>query len=140
MMFRINNRKFVQYKIGHAISLKVKDHSSIFNSRIAGFQDSLIVFDDFDDGSMRSGLAAPSLEYTGFGTAFVDLDHDGDLDLLIANGRVVPARADPRAAIDPLWNEFAEPNQIFLGDGRGGFVDASVGDSFCRTVEVSLCV
>ena len=37
---------------------------------------------------------AASTPYTGFGTAPIDLDLDGDLDLVIANGRV--KRGDPR--------------------------------------------
>ena len=36
----------------------------------------------------RLGLAEPSLEFTGFGTAFLDADNDGALDLLVVNGAV----------------------------------------------------
>jgi hypothetical protein len=42
----------------------------------------------FENQSARSGLGAVSLPYTGFGTAWFDLDNDGALDLLIVNGAV----------------------------------------------------
>ncbi len=42
----------------------------------------------FEDRTSRFGLAAPSLNVTGFGTAFTDVDHDGWLDLVAVNGAV----------------------------------------------------
>ena len=47
----------------------------------------------FQDHTTQAGLAAASTPYTGFGTAPIDLDLDGDLDLVIANGRV--KRSEP---------------------------------------------
>ncbi|MEE2888029.1 MAG: CRTAC1 family protein, partial [Planctomycetota bacterium] len=94
--------------------------------------------DWFVDGSNSSGLATPSLEYTGFGTLFFDIEHDGDLDLVIGNGRVT--RGDPLTEVgtDALWNRYAEPNQVFLGDGDGKFRDVSKTESsFCGLVEIT---
>ncbi|MDZ4700958.1 MAG: VCBS repeat-containing protein, partial [Rhodothermales bacterium] len=67
----------------------------------------------FEDTSVASGLAAPSLPYTGFGVALADFDRDGMLDAYVGNGRVGGAvdAADP----------FAEPNQLFRGLGKGRF-------------------
>jgi enediyne biosynthesis protein E4 len=42
----------------------------------------------FDDVSAASGLGPMSLGYTGFGTAWFDLDNDGWLDLLAVNGAI----------------------------------------------------
>jgi hypothetical protein len=42
----------------------------------------------FDDASIASGLGPPSLELTGFGTAWLDLENDGWLDLIAVNGTV----------------------------------------------------
>lgn len=43
---------------------------------------------NFEDRSARFGLAAPSLPFTSFGTAWLDLDHDGWRDLVTVSGAV----------------------------------------------------
>jgi hypothetical protein len=63
-----------------------------------------------EDATARFGLAAPSINRTGFGTGLIDFDHDGFLDLFVANGRIGRAQA-PHVDGDP----FAEPNQLYLG-------------------------
>jgi hypothetical protein len=42
----------------------------------------------FEDLSAASGLGPMSRGYTGFGTAWFDVDNDGWLDLLVANGAI----------------------------------------------------
>ena len=42
----------------------------------------------FTDGSAITGIAFSSIPYTGFGTGWIDVDNDGDLDLFSANGEV----------------------------------------------------
>ena len=42
----------------------------------------------FEDWSARTGLGRASLAYTGFGTAWLDFDNDGWLDLLSVNGTI----------------------------------------------------
>jgi hypothetical protein len=76
----------------------------------------------FTDASAATGLAWPSLPYTGFGTAWADFDNDGWLDLLVANGAVtrIPElvrRGDPF----PLH----QVNQLFRNDGDGRFADVT---------------
>lgn len=64
----------------------------------------------FKDMTALSGLAGVSRDSTGFGLGFCDFDHDGKLDLYVANGRVAKD-AEPYAEDDP----YAEPNQLFRG-------------------------
>ncbi len=44
----------------------------------------------FEDRVLQSGLGA-YMEYVGWGTHFLDIDHDGKKDLLLVNGHVYPA-------------------------------------------------
>lgn len=48
----------------------------------------------FEDKAAAHGLAEPSLDKLGWDGAFFDAEHDGDLDLLIANGHVYPQSAE----------------------------------------------
>src|SRR5690606_15846737 len=52
----------------------------------------------FVDYSSQSGLAAPSRPFTGFGVVCMDLEHDGDLDVVLVNGRV--KRGPPAKRLD----------------------------------------
>ncbi len=94
----------------------------------------------FEDVTHEAGLDTPSWKFTGFGTAWLDYDNDGWLDLLAANGevKVIPeleARGDPH----PLH----QTNQLFhnLAAGPSGIVrfeevTASAGEFFALS-EVS---
>ena len=75
----------------------------------------------FADATGPSGLGGPSMRRTGFGVGAVDLELDGDLDLLVANGRVTRGEAQPSIEMPPPWDLFAEPNDAFLNDGGGTF-------------------
>lgn len=73
----------------------------------------------FEDATTAVGLAAASTPFTGFGTAPVDLDLDGDLDIVIANGRVT--RGDPlETDLPELWSPYAEPNLVYRNE-EGSF-------------------
>jgi hypothetical protein len=64
---------------------------------------------DFDDATAVVGLRTSSRPFTRFGTAFVDFDNDGYLDLYEANGRV--GMQSQRYSADP----YAEPSLLFRG-------------------------
>jgi hypothetical protein len=72
--------------------------------------------DYFDDGTSARGLSAPSLDRTGFGVGFADFDHDGRLDVFVADGRV--GRATHRF-VDA--DAFAEPDLLLRQDAAGRF-------------------
>lgn len=79
----------------------------------------------FSDVTSASGLGASSLPETGFGTAWLDVDNDGWLDLVVANGAVV-IEEDLVAAGDAF--PYHQPNQLFANQGDGRFKEVS-GDS-----------
>ena len=89
----------------------------------------------FEDQTAAAGLAAESTPYTGFGTAPFDIDLDGDLDLVIANGRVL--RGEPlTGALGPVWSPYAEPNLVYSNQGaRFRLLDREVA-SFVDPVEI----
>ena len=83
----------------------------------------------FDDSTIKTGLHAPSLSMTGFGTRFLDYDNDGGLDLLVLNGAVRNMEGLARQGeIYPLQQR----NQLFQNVGPRGFreVTAAAGRAF----------
>ena len=76
----------------------------------------------FEDRKAASGLGAPSLAKTGFGTAWFDFDNDSWLDLIALNGSVSMIEAQARAN-DPFPLKML--NQLYRNLGNGRFEDAS---------------
>jgi enediyne biosynthesis protein E4 len=76
----------------------------------------------FEDRSAPSLLGAPSLRWTGFGTALLDFDQDGWLDLAVANGAVTTIEALAVAG-DPF--PLHQPNQLFRNRGDGTFEEVT---------------
>lgn len=84
----------------------------------------------FQDRTAQSGLAGSRWRGTGFGTLLADFDHDGALDLAVANGRVARMKqdtvsAEARERLGVFWSQYAERNQLFANDGSGRFRDLS---------------
>lgn len=77
----------------------------------------------FMDISDQVGLGQSSLDYVGWGTAFLDFDNDTRLDLAIANGHTLEERED-RTRLVPMRN------QLFWNGNRqaGGFMEGGGGD------------
>jgi hypothetical protein len=74
----------------------------------------------FVSAAARSGIAAATRAPLAFGLAFVDLDLDSHLDLVIVNGHIEPdiARVQPHQS-------HAQGAQLFRGRGDGTFADVS---------------
>jgi len=85
----------------------------------------------FEDRTVQAGLAAPSLPFTGFGTAWIDYDNDGRLDLLAVDGAVRLIDEQARRG-DPF--PYAQTHQMFHNLGGGRFADVSreMGEPFRR--------
>jgi len=75
---------------------------------------------NFTDVSYKSGVAVPSLPYVKWGTAFVDFDNDGWLDLIAATGHVYP-QVDSL----PFGARYREPKVLQMNQRDGTFCDAS---------------
>jgi hypothetical protein len=81
----------------------------------------------FEDATARSGLGAPSLPLTGFGTSWLDVENDGLLDLAAFNGAVNLAGAmGSGAGLAP----YAQPDQLFRNLGSGRFSEVEAGAAF----------
>jgi enediyne biosynthesis protein E4 len=110
----------------------------LFVTNLKGEGNDLYVNDGsgvFDAQSEQSGLGPGSLAYTGFGTAWLDFDNDGWLDLLTVNGAVQTIEAQ-RVANDPFPLHQAKLLFRNLGTGRFEDVTTRAGAVFRRS-EVS---
>ena len=74
----------------------------------------------FEDVTVRSGLAAPTFVPMGWGSAFLDADLDGRLDLFLANGHIFADVGD----YPELKETFGQKNQLLLNEGTA-FRDVS---------------
>lgn len=83
----------------------------------------------FEDRSAAAGVYLATTPYTGFGTAFVDYDNDGWLDLVIANGAVHVIEKQVRAG-DPLPLHQVKQLLRNLGNGRYEETTARAGPAF----------
>jgi hypothetical protein len=76
----------------------------------------------FEEQSARLGLRRPTLPFTGFGTAWLDFDNDGWLDLLAVNGDVNQNVKDLNRNDNPF--PLGQRNQLFRNTG-GRFEEVS---------------
>jgi hypothetical protein len=74
----------------------------------------------FEDVALRAGVGVPSRNSLGFGCAFADLDLDGDLDLIVANGHIDETVRNIRGNVG-----YAQPPHLFLNQGNGTFRDVT---------------
>jgi enediyne biosynthesis protein E4 len=74
----------------------------------------------FEDVALRAGVGVPSRNSLGFGCTFADLDLDGDLDLIVANGHIDETVRNIRGNVG-----YAQPPHLFLNQGNGTFRDAA---------------
>jgi hypothetical protein len=83
----------------------------------------------FEDARVRAGTVAPTAAMTGFGTAWLDVDHDGWLDLFVANGAVNTIAAQRGTPLPFRMHNLLLRN---AGDRRLVDVTATSGAAFSR--------
>jgi hypothetical protein len=81
----------------------------------------------YEDVATRAGIGVPSRNRLGFGCLFADLDLDGALDLVVANGHIDEAVRSLRTGA-----AHAQPPLLFRNLGNGTFQDvaAAAGQEF----------
>lgn len=70
----------------------------------------------FRDQAAAAGIGMPSFLTLTFGLFFFDVELDGDLDLLFANGHIIEHIERLQSSVS-----YRQPVQLFLQDGRGTF-------------------
>ncbi len=90
----------------------------------------------FRDQSVSTGVGNPSWAFTGFGTAFIDYDNDGWLDLYVANGAVY-VNFELARENDPF--PLHQTNQLFhnLGPNAGNKSPRRGANGTIRFAEVT---
>jgi hypothetical protein len=83
----------------------------------------------YRDVAIRAGVGFASRNRLGFGCVFADLDLDGALDLVVANGHIDDTVRNIRGNVG-----YAQAPQMFLNQGGGTFRDvtAEVGGGFAQ--------
>jgi enediyne biosynthesis protein E4 len=83
----------------------------------------------YGDAATQAGVGVPSRDTLGFGCAFADMDLDGLIDLVVANGHINDTVRPIRGNVG-----YAQPPQLFLNQGNGTFRDvaSAAGDAFAR--------
>jgi hypothetical protein len=77
----------------------------------------------YQDVAMRAGIGTASRSSLGFGCVLVDLDLDGALDLVVANGHIDDTVRNIRGNVG-----YAQAPHLFLNQGNGTFRDVA-GDA-----------
>ncbi|HTS04310.1 MAG TPA: CRTAC1 family protein [Candidatus Eisenbacteria bacterium] len=82
---------------------------------------------NFEDIAPQSGVGLASRNSLGFGCAFFDVNLDGWLDFVVANGHIDETVRNIRGNVG-----YAQPPQLFLNNGKASFQDVApeVGGHF----------
>ena len=108
---------FIAELIGQGVDLYVNNGSGMFEER-----------------SAQTGVRQASLPFTGFGAAWLDIDNDGWLDVLMVNGAVTQLAG---AAVPNDRFRLGQPKRLLRNTGNGRFEDATARAPILQAAEVS---
>jgi hypothetical protein len=113
-------------RAGMGIDVAEIGHSSRPTAAITNFEGEMIGLHQqveagrYEDVARRAGVGGPSRNSLGFGCVFADLDLDGAMDLIVANGHIDDTVRNIRGNVG-----HAQPPQLFLNQGQGRFREAA---------------
>jgi hypothetical protein len=100
----------------------IAQENALYNNMTAEFADVEAMSEQgvrFTDVADHNGLGQIALDYVGWGTSFVDVDSDGQLDLLVANGSTFQQDEDTSLLIPMrvllFWNKGPKDGFFELG-------------------------
>jgi enediyne biosynthesis protein E4 len=119
-------------RAGMGVDVADFDNSGIPGVAITNFDNEMIGLyrmsgKSFEDIAPQSGVGIASRNSLGFGCAFLDVNLDGWLDFIVANGHIDETVRNIRGNVG-----YAQPPQLFLNGGKGTFRDVAeeVGTDF----------
>jgi len=120
-------------RAGMGVDVADFDNSGRMGAAITNFDNEMIgLFRPLADGTyedvaLQAGVGLSSKTMLGFGCGFSDLDLDGYIDLVAANGHIDDTVRNIRGNV-----AYAQPPQVFLNTGKHSFRDASaeIGEDF----------
>ena len=112
-------------RAGMGIDVADFDNSGRVGAAITNFEGEMIGLyrgqsdGTYQDAAIHAGVGVPSRNSLGFGCVFADLNLDGTLDLIVANGHIDDTVRNIRGNVG-----HAQPPQLFLNQGNGTFREA----------------
>lgn len=122
-------------RAGMGIDVADFDNSGRAGAAITNFEGEMIglyraaASGRYEDVATRAGVGVPSRNRLGFGCIFADLDLDGWLDLIVANGHIDDTVRNIEGHVG-----HAQPPQLFLNQRNGTFQEmaAAAGAAFAQ--------
>jgi hypothetical protein len=120
-------------RAGMGVDIADFDNSGVPGIAITNFDNEMVGLyrsrrgGDYTDVAGQTAVGRASKDTLGFGCVFLDIDLDGNLDLITVNGHIDETVRNLGRGVG-----YAQPPQLFLSDGRRGFheVAAEAGKDF----------